>query len=240
MDKISIERLLVKVVYGDYPAVGDLEAEIESDFTDLDKLLAEDTEISKSRIDAIKKVRDILFKEDKEEPDSKSLEDLFNDYNDTYIGDLSLADSTEKEEYKSVISYVGYSDDTSLSTVSALTDSLSQSFKESLENLDLLEDESLEQVKISITLYTKNKEQELVEPEPVEYNGEFIKVESSNVDSVAYDKENKKILVKFKQGTLYSYEDCEEEDFKYIINATSVGSAFSDFKKGHTRYSRLK
>lgn len=83
--------------------------------------------------------------------------------------------------------------------------------------------------------------EELIDEEEVpEYAGEFIKVESSNIDSIAYDKEEKKLVVKFKQGTVYSYEDCEEEDFRYIINAASAGSAFSEFKKNHTRYSRLK
>ena len=144
----------------------------------------------------------------------------------------------KKEEYNQILSYTGYSSDINQRVIVDLIDALSQTFKESLAEMipSLSEDTSIEHVKIAVTLYTKNKE----EAEADGYNGEFIKVESSNIDSIAYDKDNKKLLVKFKQGTVYSYEDSTEEDFKYIVEAMSVGSAFDKFKRLHTRYSRLK
>lgn len=55
-------------------------------------------------------------------------------------------------------------------------------------------------------------------------------VVSSNIESIGYDKENEVMQVEFKYGAIYNYFDVPEKTFKDLINAESVGNAFSKIK----------
>jgi len=173
---------------------------------------------------------------------------------------MSQVDKIKNDAYDFLFGLYSHSDDTSIQTLLKLVDSISYEVKEELKSmLGILSDsDEIEHVKIDVNVFIKKRsKEEPVKEESTEstdpdiqeekaafevddHNDGFIKVESSNIDSIGYNKEEKKLLVKFKQGTIYSYEDATEDDFKYITEAMSVGSAFDKFKRLHTRYSRLK
>ena len=52
---------------------------------------------------------------------------------------------------------------------------------------------------------------------------EKIPVESSNLDAVAYDAENKRTLVWFKNGGLYAYNNVPQETYEQFLAAESKG-----------------
>jgi len=58
----------------------------------------------------------------------------------------------------------------------------------------------------------------------------WISVDSSCVDSIAYDKRNKFIYVKFRNdrgydptNRIYRYPDCSEQEFNEFLNCDSKG-----------------
>lgn len=54
----------------------------------------------------------------------------------------------------------------------------------------------------------------------------WINVSSSRVSGVAYDANNKKAHVKFKNGgSVYVYEGVSEKTFKQFIGSPSIGKA---------------
>jgi len=57
-------------------------------------------------------------------------------------------------------------------------------------------------------------------------------VESSNIDSVGYDRESRELRVRFKNGGLYSYEGVPEETHQELIEADSVGEYLHQNVKG--------
>jgi len=60
---------------------------------------------------------------------------------------------------------------------------------------------------------------------------ELVKVESSNIAAMGYDGPNKCMIVEFKHGGRYRYENVEKELYEAILNADSVGSTFSKMVK---------
>lgn len=69
---------------------------------------------------------------------------------------------------------------------------------------------------------------------------EMISVSSSNVHSIGYDEENKKLFVKFLNGSLYVYYSVPITHYKGLLNASSVGSYLDSFiKKGGYLYTKL-
>lgn len=63
-------------------------------------------------------------------------------------------------------------------------------------------------------------------------------VDSSNVDSVAYDEETHTLAVQFKNGGLYSYSDVELDIYTDLVHAESVGQYFARMVRN--RYDYLK
>lgn len=56
---------------------------------------------------------------------------------------------------------------------------------------------------------------------------EVIKVESSTIDELYYNLEERKLIVTFKNGSKYQYDDVSEDVFKELISAESVGKYFT-------------
>lgn len=54
----------------------------------------------------------------------------------------------------------------------------------------------------------------------------FTKVNSSNIDALAF--EDDVLKVKFKKGTEYHYEGVSEELFEELLAAESVGKTFNE------------
>ena len=61
---------------------------------------------------------------------------------------------------------------------------------------------------------------------------EMRKVESSNLDAIGYDRDLKRLIVTFKNGRTYRYQDVEESVFKDMLEADSKGKFFSMNIKG--------
>jgi|APGre2960657373_1045057.scaffolds.fasta_scaffold14261_2 hypothetical protein len=55
----------------------------------------------------------------------------------------------------------------------------------------------------------------------------WVKVKSSNLSKVAYDKADKELYVEFKSGSKYSYIDVSNKKFESLLNAESKGTYFS-------------
>lgn len=55
----------------------------------------------------------------------------------------------------------------------------------------------------------------------------MINVESSNINSVGFDKETLTLRVKFKSGLTYEYSPVSPELFALLISAESVGKFFN-------------
>lgn len=51
-------------------------------------------------------------------------------------------------------------------------------------------------------------------------------VDSSNIRAIAYHEESKQILVRFKDGGEYAYEDCDLLLYERFKGAPSVGKFF--------------
>ena len=51
--------------------------------------------------------------------------------------------------------------------------------------------------------------------------------DSSNIESVSYDVDDRKMRVKFLTGGLYEYDRVFPQQFAEIVSASSVGSQFS-------------
>ena len=51
-------------------------------------------------------------------------------------------------------------------------------------------------------------------------------VDSSNIARIAFDEETASILVQFKDGGQYAYDDCTSRLYEQFKNADSVGKFF--------------
>ena len=67
----------------------------------------------------------------------------------------------------------------------------------------------------------------------------FISVESSNLKGVFYDAKEKKLFVKFKNDSLYSYEDVPKFVYKDLMNAESKGLYFANNIRGKYAYENI-
>jgi hypothetical protein len=52
----------------------------------------------------------------------------------------------------------------------------------------------------------------------------WVEVDSSNVNRVAYCEDNKRLAVQFNGGSFYVYSDVDYDVFKELVGAVSVGS----------------
>lgn len=63
-------------------------------------------------------------------------------------------------------------------------------------------------------------------------------VDSSNVQSIAYNEGSKTLAVLFRNGGLYSYDDVEETVYTDLVHAESVGKFLNQMIKGRYAYLR--
>ena len=81
----------------------------------------------------------------------------------------------------------------------------------------------------------------LKEEKTVIFVSDLKKTESSNVDIIGYSDTLNKAFVKFKNGTLYQYDDVNHEAYADLSNAKSGGSHLSKvFLKKGFEYSKLE
>lgn len=61
-------------------------------------------------------------------------------------------------------------------------------------------------------------------------------VDSSNIRSVAYDKDTETLCVHFHNGGLYTYGDVDQEVYVSLVHAESVGKYLNQKIKGVNPY----
>jgi len=66
------------------------------------------------------------------------------------------------------------------------------------------------------------------------------KIISSNIDSIGYDNSMNILLVEFKTGVLYQYENISSELYESLLNAKSIGKFFASNIKGKYPYKEVK
>lgn len=52
-------------------------------------------------------------------------------------------------------------------------------------------------------------------------------VQSSNIDSIGYDKENLTLEIEFEHGGVYQYNGVPENEYNNLMSANSIGSYFA-------------
>lgn len=67
----------------------------------------------------------------------------------------------------------------------------------------------------------------------------MVKVKSSMVKSVGYDAQNKRMRVKFADGSLYSYANVPEEVYNRLLDAESIGRFMREYVIGVYEASRI-
>jgi len=67
----------------------------------------------------------------------------------------------------------------------------------------------------------------------------MITVNSSNADSVGYDKTKKELFVKFRGGATYKYSKVPEIVFKSLLEAESFGQMLNERVKGKYGYEKV-
>ncbi len=53
---------------------------------------------------------------------------------------------------------------------------------------------------------------------------EMTLVESSNVESIGYDSQNRTVYIQYLKGGLYIYKDVPEMEYEGLLYAPSIGS----------------
>jgi hypothetical protein len=75
-------------------------------------------------------------------------------------------------------------------------------------------------------------------PEDDDFN--MTPVESSQIAAVGFNPETKQGKISFlKNGSVYVYDGCTQEEADQIINAPSAGTAFAGIWKGVKNYRRI-
>ena len=68
---------------------------------------------------------------------------------------------------------------------------------------------------------------------------EMEKVKSSNLSEVGYDEEEETLVVQFKNGSKYTYDDVPVSEYHALMGAPSVGKYFNtNIAKGGYSYKR--
>lgn len=64
-------------------------------------------------------------------------------------------------------------------------------------------------------------------------------VESTNLEWVAYDKDEKQLFIQFRSGGLYRYFDVPEDIYEKLLKAGSKGRFHNVFIKYNYKYEKM-
>lgn len=65
-------------------------------------------------------------------------------------------------------------------------------------------------------------------------------VSSSSIEALGYDQDTQSLKVWFATGKVYVYHNVPEEEFKNLLDASSIGAYFNHNIKGGYSYEKLK
>jgi hypothetical protein len=63
---------------------------------------------------------------------------------------------------------------------------------------------------------------------------QFKKLQSSSLDSIAYNEKAKELTVIFKNNAMYRYGNISKKDYEQILNSKSAGSKLKEIVSGKT------
>jgi len=66
------------------------------------------------------------------------------------------------------------------------------------------------------------------------------KVNSSNISDVGFDPSNSTLIVRFKNGSYYQFDNVPERAYMNMIEATSVGKYFNSYIKNNFQFKKLE
>lgn len=69
---------------------------------------------------------------------------------------------------------------------------------------------------------------------------DYISVESSNIEAVAYDEEESILGICFLNGREYQYFHVSKIEFENLLNAQSIGKYFGKHIRNNYEYRRIK
>lgn len=64
--------------------------------------------------------------------------------------------------------------------------------------------------------------------------------ESSMIDSTSFDQETLELIIKFKAGTSYTFNEVLTEDYQNFIEGESAGKAFNQFIRSKYQGTKLE
>lgn len=68
---------------------------------------------------------------------------------------------------------------------------------------------------------------------------EMVPVVSSNIASAGYDPVSQTLLIEFRSGPVYQYEEVPEEVFQNLLTAPSIGKFFVVNIRNKFKYKRI-
>ena len=68
---------------------------------------------------------------------------------------------------------------------------------------------------------------------------EWTEVKSSNIKAIGYVEDTNGLLVEFKSGAVYTYNDVPVEVYKALAGAESKGKYFAEHIKGVFEYQKV-
>jgi hypothetical protein len=63
---------------------------------------------------------------------------------------------------------------------------------------------------------------------------QFHKLQSSSLDSIAYNEKAKELTVIFKNNAMYRYDGVSKTEYEQILNSTSAGTKLKEITKNKT------
>jgi len=67
---------------------------------------------------------------------------------------------------------------------------------------------------------------------------QFHKLQSSSINSIAFNEKAKELTVIFKNNATYRYDGVSKEEYEQILNASSPGTKLKEITKGKS-YTKL-
>jgi hypothetical protein len=78
-----------------------------------------------------------------------------------------------------------------------------------------------------------------IQPKGQRLVSKWTPIDSTNLDAAYFDSDEKAILIRFKNGAVYKYENCSAALYKGLLEAKSAGQYFQEHIATH-RVTRLR
>ena len=63
--------------------------------------------------------------------------------------------------------------------------------------------------------------------------GMWVDIDGSMLTRARFDEDARKMVIQFKNGAMYEYNDIDEDDFQAMVNSPSPGAYFHENIKGN-------